>query len=210
MTSFSLGLGGALLAATLGLASCGSEGAVATATTIRVGATNFVTLPQTPSTVPAITSASPIPGTIREVESSYTIVANDYPSTIANRFKIKFEDLLSINGWTLVDGLVPEWPGVGAVIKIPAGATEPGEAPIGVATATTTGVTSPPTAAPVTTEKICTNGTYVIAAGDAPSTVAAKLNTTINDLNAVNGGTPGFAGFVVGTEIKIPDRSASC
>jgi len=36
---------------------------------------------------------------------------------------------MSLNGWTLPDyGIVPEWPGVGATIRIPAGATVPGVA----------------------------------------------------------------------------------
>lgn len=210
MRRFLFGIGGVALAATLGLTSCGSEPTAATATTIRVGATNFVTLPPTQSTNPPITSAGLIPGTIREVESTYTIVTNDYPSTVASRFNVKFEDLLSINGWTLVDGLVPEWPGVGEVINIPAGATEPGE-PVAVASGVTVaGTAAPVTAAPVTTVKICASETYVIAAGDVPSLVAERFGVTINDLNTVNGGTPGFAGFVVGITIKIPDKTQDC
>ncbi len=55
----------------------------------------------------------------------YVLAIGDFPSTVANRFKVAFEDLLAINGWTLVVDQVPEFPAAGTVIRIPPGWTEP-------------------------------------------------------------------------------------
>ena len=54
------------------------------------------------------------------------LAARDFPSTIAAKFKVRFEDLLAINGWTLAGDQVPEFPVVGTLIRIPPGWTEPG------------------------------------------------------------------------------------
>jgi len=206
MKSIFFGVSGVVLAAGLGLTSCGSTPATATATTIRVGATNFVTLPPTQSTNTPVTSGEALPGTKIELESTYVIQAGDYPSTVAQKFKVAFADLMALNQWTLADnGIVPEWPGVGGTIKIPAGATVPDSSGAATPSNGTTAPAAESTAAPVTTEKICTSDTpYTITNGDAPANVAARFKTTVNKLNQANGGTKGYANFVVGTVIKIP------
>jgi hypothetical protein len=73
------------------------------------------------------TADLPVPGSILTSEAEYVIREGDYPATVATMWGVAFEDLAALNGWTLTgDGIVPEWPGVGATIRIPAGATVPG------------------------------------------------------------------------------------
>jgi LysM repeat protein len=129
---------------------------------------------------------------------------------------------MSLNGWTLQDnGIVPEWPGVGAKILIPAGATVPGvppdpglppttivgtpASPITAAPEATTAPTTATTSAPTTTEaqgSAC--GTYTVEEGDYPGLVATKLDTTVGKLNSANSGTRGYSSFYVGLVINVP------
>ena len=73
-------------------------------------------------------AAVPIgPGSILTTEAEYVIREGDDPATVATLWAIRLEDLATLNGWTLQEGgIVPEWPGVGATIRVPAGATVPG------------------------------------------------------------------------------------
>ena len=69
--------------------------------------------------------------TVHSEEGEYVVADGDYPSTIARKFKVRFEDLLAINGWTLAGGdgvgsYVPEFPVVRTLIRIPPGWTDPG------------------------------------------------------------------------------------
>jgi len=205
MRSIFLGAGGVVLAASLGLSGCGSTPATSTNTTVHVGATNFVTLPVTPSTNSPVTSGEALAGTIIEGESTYVVQANDYPSTVAHKFHVKYEDFMALNEFELDDnGFLPGWQ-AGITVKIPAGATVP-ESDGSPASVTQPGVTAAETTqAPATTEKVCVSDEpYTIKSGDAPQNVASRFNTTVNKLNQANGGTPGYANFVVGTVIKIP------
>ena len=210
------GVGLVVGATALGLASCGGDAATSSSAPITIGATNYVTIPPAPVTAAVVTTAPDTPGAILQYESTYVIQANDYPSTVASKFKVKFEDLMTLNGWTLDDsGMVPEWPGVGATIKIPAGATVPGAAPATVTTlATTDGSTAatvaPVTAAPTTTIGLCQKGTYVIQAGDLPGNVAKNFNVSLADLDAANAATKGYKSFIVGVTIIIPGKPGEC
>ena len=65
------------------------------------------------------------PGTIVAGEGLYVVAADDSPATVAQKFKVTLEALLSINEWTLVGDQIPGFPAPGTAIKIPAGATEP-------------------------------------------------------------------------------------
>lgn len=223
MRSVLLGVGSVAVALAVGLSGCGDSGgdsgtSGAVATTIGLTSTNFVTLAPTPSTNPPITSAEPLPGSILEYESTYTVQAGDYPSTVAARFKVDFQAFLDLNGWTFDGTYVPEWPAIGTVIKIPAGATVPGEpapgADSGSGTSDTTGgateETTGTTEAPTTTVNICTDGTYTIVEGDTPSGVAKKLDTTIDLLKSANADTKGYSSFYVGLEIKVPAKTQDC
>ncbi len=221
MRSLLFGAGSVAVALAVGLSGCGDSGGDsgttgASATTLGISSTNFVTLAPTPSTTTPITSAEPLPGSILEFESTYVIQADDYPSTVANRFKVDFQEFLDLNGWTFDGTYVPEWPAIGTTIKIPAGATVPGEPAPGVDTGTddttadeseaTTGTTE----APTTTVNICTEGTYTIVEGDTPSGVATKLDTTIDLLAAANADTKGYSSFYVGLVIKVPTKTQDC
>lgn len=66
-----------------------------------------------------------LPGSVHTDEAEYVLQTGDLPMVVARKFRVSFEDLLSINGWTVVDGHVPEFPPIGTTIKIPPGWTEP-------------------------------------------------------------------------------------
>jgi LysM repeat protein len=211
-----VGMGLVVAATSLGLVSCGTDEATTNTTTVRVGATNYVTIAPAPSTNVPVTTAPDAPGSILQFQTEYVILEGDYPSTVANKWKVKFEDLMTLNGWTLQDnGIVPEWPGVGQTIQIPAGATVPGVPPDpGVPTTTIAGTTAAPTtAAPETTVASTTTtteaagsacGTYTVEEGDYPGLVATKIDTTVGKLNAANAATKGYSSFYVGLVINVP------
>ncbi len=211
-----VGMGLVVAATSLGLVSCGTDEATTNTTTVRVGATNYVTIAPAPSTNVPVTTAPDAPGSILQFQTEYVILEGDYPSTVANKWKVKFEDLMTLNGWTLQDnGIVPEWPGVGQTILIPAGATVPGVPPDpGIPTTTIAGApVAPTTAAPETTVATTTTtteapgsacGTYTVEEGDYPGLVATKLDTTVGKLNSANSATKGYSSFYVGLVINVP------
>ena len=195
------------------LASCGAAtGSSPDQTVLGLTSTNYVTVTQTPTTLPSTTlvAGTGTPGTVHAEEGSYVIAAGDYPANIAKTYKVAFTDLLSINGWTLVGNQVPEFPAVGATIKIPPGWTEPGTAPD--TSGTTASGTTP--SAPTTTIKggqpACAPGEYTILAEDTSRVkVAKKLDTTVEALDAANATTKGYSGFFPGLKIKTPPK-ATC
>ncbi len=187
------------------LASCGNSPSSSDPTTLGLTATNYVTVTQTPTTLlPTTVPGAPAnPGQVHPEEGTYVIAAGDYPSTIANKFKVVFADLLAINGWTLSGQLVPEFPAPGATIRIPPNWTEPG------APADTTGG-GPPTETTTTVaggQPTCAPGEYTIVEGDFEGKVAKKLDTTVDALRAANVGTPGYSSFYVGLKIKTPPKA---
>ena len=215
----------------LGACGSGSAGTSSNSTILPLTPTNFATIPTVPatttSTVPPVAGA-PLPG-----ETTYVIVAGDYPSTIAKKFNVKFQDLLTLNGWTLSGDQVTNFPATGTEIKIPAGATQPGAA---TATATTTAAAATTTSAgdaagattttaksgsskstttsaaadgstPTNSAGPCVEGTYTIQSGDIPINVAKKFDLTADQLNAANANTKGYKAFIVGTKIIIPKGS---
>jgi LysM repeat protein len=194
------------------LAACGAaSGSSPDQTTLGLTSTNYVTVTQTPTTIAATTVPGAVgaPGTVHPEEGSYVIAQNDFPSTIAAKYKVAFQDLLDINGWTLQGNQVPEFPAVGATIKIPPGWTEPGTAP-DTSGGTSTGTTpSESTTTIAGGQPACAPGEYTIVAGDFPAKVAKSLDTTVDALNAANVGTKGYASFQVGVKIKTPPK-ANC
>jgi LysM repeat protein len=196
------------------LASCGSgDGSASDQTTLDLTSTNYVTVTQTPTTLTTTTAVGGTgsPGTVHPEEGTYVIANGDLPSTISVKFKVKIEDLLAINGWTLVgsgnSAQVPEYPAVGTTIKIPPGWTEPGTAE----TTTDTGTT--PSGETTTTvaggQSTCAPGEYTIVEGDYLGKVATKLDTTVEALNAANANTAGYSAFYPGLKIKTPPK-ANC
>ena len=193
-----------VVASAAALASCGAGSAASDQTVLGLTPTNYVTVTQTPTTTTttAPPGGSANPGTVHPEEGTYVIAAGDFPSTIAHTFKVKFEDLLAINGWTLSGQLVPEFPAVGTTIKIPPGWTEPGTATDGsTPTETTTTIAGG--------QSTCAPGEYTIVEGDFEGKVAKKLDTTVDALRAANANTAGYSSFYPGLKIKTPPK-ATC
>lgn len=193
------------------LASCGAaNGSAPDQTTLGLTSTNYVTVTQTPTTLTPTTipGAPGSPGTVHPEEGSYVVAAGDFPSTIANTYKVPFADLLAINGWTLQGQIVPEFPAPGATIKIPPNWTEPGTA-VDTPTGTPTGTT--PSGETTTTiaggQSTCAPGEYTIVEGDYLGKVAKKLDTTVEALNAANANTRNYSAFYPGLKIKTPPKA---
>lgn len=199
------------------LAACGAaNGSAPDQTTLDLTSTNYVTVTQTPTTIATTTLPGANPGTVHPEEGTYVVANGDFPSVIANRYKVKFEDLLAINGWTLVgsgsSAQVPEFPAVGTTIRIPPGWTEPGTAPETTSaggTDTGTGDTTPneTTTTIAGGQSTCAAGEYTIVEGDYLGKVAKKLDTTVDALNAANASTAGYAAFFPGLKIKTPPKT---
>ncbi len=194
------------------LASCGANGSASDPTVLGLTSTNYVTVTQTPTTLPPTTLAAGLgnPGQVHPEEGAYVIATGDFPANIAKAYKVKFSDLLAINGWTLAGNQVPEFPAVGTTIKIPPGWTEPGAA---TATSTPASGSTPPTATTTTIaggQSACAPGEYTILAEDTSrSKVAKKLDTTVDALDAANASTNGYKSFYPGLKIKTPPK-ANC
>ena len=220
-----LAVAGGLL---LGACGSGSGGTSSNSTILPLTPTNFATIPTVPATT--TTTVPPVAGAPIEGQTTYIIVAGDYPSTIAQKFKVSFQDLMTLNGWTLSGDQVTNFPAVGTEIKIPAGATQPGSAtgttaaPAGGATTTSAAggssrsttttaagtaksTTTTAASAPTNSAGPCVEGTYTIQKGDIPINVAKKFDLTVDQLNAANANTKGYKSFPIGLKIIIPKGS---
>jgi LysM repeat protein len=200
--------------AALVLAACGAaNGASPDGTVLGLTSTNYVTVTQTPTTLlpTTIAGAAGNPGAVHPEEGTYVIVAGDFPSTIANKFKVTLNDLIAINGWTLANGQVPEFNSLaaGATIKLPPNWTEPGTATTDTSGDTPTGTTpSEPTTTVAGGQSACAPGEYTILAEDTSRVkVAKKLDTTVEALDAANVNTKGYSGFFPGLKIKTPPKA---
>ena len=193
------------------LASCGAANGASNNTVLELTPTNYVTVTQTPTTLTPTTiqGGTGNPGMVHPEEGTYIIATGDYPANIAVKYKVTLDDLIAINGWTLVNGQVPEFNNLapGATIKIPPNWTEPGTAADTTATGTTPSTETTTTIAGG--QSACAPGEYTIVAGDYPAKVAKALDTTVDALNAANVGTKGYASFQVGVKIKTPPK-ANC
>lgn len=204
MKSTIFGIGLVAAAAALGLVSCADDLASPSTTAVQIGATNYVTLPPTPST-----EAPPVVTGGVQPEQTHTIEAGDLPVTIAKKFNVPFAELMALNGWVLEGQFVTNFPPVGTVIRIPAGGTLPGDtvpttAPVGE---TPTQSTSEPTTTIAGGGDNCAPGSYEIESGDVPINVAKKFDTTVEALNAANANTAGYDSFYVGLAIVIPGKT---
>ena len=156
---------------------------------------------------PATTTTTLAPGTVNEegrspTEQEYTVQSGDYPLRIADAYGITVEELANYNEWTPPN--YADFPFPGTVIKIPPNALVPG------ATAETpdeeepTGETDAPTTTIAGSDQ-CTEGTYTITEQDTSRlSVAQQFDVTVEQLDAANAGTPGYASFYPGLEIVIP------
>lgn len=72
------------------------------------------------------TTTDPAGYRILDFEWSYTVQPGDYPLTIASRFQVSFQAFLDVNHLVIGEyGSVEQWPGVGGIVTIPAGASVP-------------------------------------------------------------------------------------
>lgn len=208
-----------LLGSPWALAACGSAPASTIGT--EVTPTDYVTLPPPTTTIAPTTTLPPEAGSVISSEATYVVVAGDFPFQVAARFGVDFEEFVALNGWTIDDGVVPEWPEPGTSIRIPAGATVPGGPSVLAPVPTTTTIapalpglpgapadsgdpTDPATAATTTPVADTGCGTYTVVAGDFPSLVATKLDTTVDALAEANADTDGYGAFFIGLEIAVP------
>ncbi len=178
-----------VLAALVGLTGCGvfssSTGSKATGTT--PPPTVFRTIPTTPgfgattTVAAAVTSGSSLPtGPVTDSGTTYTVKAGDALGLIAAKTGVSYAELLALNGF--VEGKVVIHPG--QVIKLPP------KLP------TTTTTTFP----------LGTLGTYTVKAGDALSSIAARLKVNFADLLTVNKMPAGGSPISPGQKLAIPCR----
>ena len=203
-----------------GLAACGQPSAERPANDSEVIPTDFKTFPPPTTTIPPTTTTPPEPGSVLLTEATYEVQDGDYPFVVADRFGVDFDEMVALNGWTVVDGSVPEWPKPGTTIRIPAGATVPdGPAvlvPVGTVALDPSAATTPGTGNPTPgTDNSATGtsaavnngvgcGTYTVVEGDYLGRVATKLSTTVEKLNAANKNTDGYGAFYIGLVINVP------
>lgn len=218
MTLRAVAVGGLSLGLAGVLGGCGAGGETTTAATITILPQSYQSKPA-PTLVPESTTAPTAAedGTTDQVQT-YTVESGDYPSTVAEKFGITLDELLAFNDWELQGNIVPEFPGTGGTVRIPAGATfvdpnapeetddtEPDEVQTGDTTEDGSIIESPPTnIIDDATEDRCVPGKYTLQTGDYPGEVANKFDVSVEDLNAANRNTPNYNLFIVGSEIIIP------
>lgn len=201
--SVAFGVGPLLLAA-----GCGeSTGEGARQTLVEIQPSNYVeiapaTTTTTSTTAPATEDGTP--GEIAPGEQSYTIKAGDSLSKIASLYEITLEQLVNYNGFPNASQLIVP----GDVIKIPPQSVVPESG--GATEAAGASDSGSESASEDTADEAATNDgecptTYVIKAGDTTRIgVAEQFGITFQEMDAANADTPGYANFIVGTEIVIP------
>jgi LysM repeat protein len=178
------------LVGAVGLGACGSgsSGSSSNSTILPLTPTNFATIPTVPATT--TTTIAPAPGASIAGESTYVIQAGDYPSTIARKFGVKFQDLLTLNGWTLSGQQVTNFPAVGTEIKIPAGAVQPDTAtPTATTTAGATATTAAGSKASTTTAAGSSKSTTTTTKKSGATTTTADASTPTNSAGPCVEGT---------------------
>lgn len=204
--------------AVLALTGCGATTTDTLTSPSTVAPTDYRTLPPPTTTIPPTTTAPLAAGDVIAGESTYVVAEGDYPFVVADRFAIDFDAFIAINGWTVDNGVVPEWPSVGTTIKIPPGAVVPDDpdqaarltpsattstlVPVDGSGVPTSDGSGAPEAGTTTTASEC--DTYKVATGDYPTRVAERLGVTVDELDAANANTKGYDVFYVGLIINVP------
>ena len=193
--------------------------------------TNFATIPTVPATT--TTTVPPAPGEAIAGETTYVIVAGDYPSTIARSSSqlpgpadVERLDAVRRPGDQLPGGRHGDQdPGRGdrSRARPPprpppprrAGGATTTSAAAGTSRTTTTAgsgssrstTTTAAASTPTNSAGPCVEGTYTIQKGDIPINVAKKFDLTVDQLNAANANTKGYKSFGIGIKIIIPKGS---
>lgn len=116
---------------------------------------------------------------------TYVVAKNDSLSGIASKAKVKFTDLLAVNGFKATSVILP-----GQVIKLPDSA---------VVTATSAS-SAPVAAAP----SVASGSTYTVVKNDSLSGIASKAKVSLSSFLAANGFTKTSV-IVPGQVVKLPE-----
>ena len=174
--------------------------------TLNVNETDYQTVP--PATTTTTIAGAEEDGAISGTQE-YVVQAGDVPVNVAARYNISLEDLSNLNGWagcTLTAcGQFP-FPGETIVVPATGGTTVTADpSPADPAADTDTAVDTGEVGEPIPTSgDNCEAGSYVIASGDIPITVAEQFDVTLEELNAANATNPSYTSFIVGETIVIP------
>ena len=116
---------------------------------------------------------------------TYVVAKNDSLTGIASKAKVKFNDLLAVNGFKATSVILP-----GQVIMLPDAAVVAAVSVNGPVVA----------AAPV----IASSSTYVVAKNDSLSGIASKAKVSLSAFLAVNGFTKSSV-IIPGQVVKLPE-----
>jgi LysM repeat protein len=167
---------------------CATDDASVSPTVAPIQPTSYVVkelVTTTTTTLPPTTTT--VLGQLME-PIEYIIVSGDNPSRVAERFSISIQQLAEANATNPVYTNFL----LGGTLIIPPGAVLP-EA---VATAVATGG--------VTTGANCTFEQHEVVAGDNPTVVARKYETSIEALARANATNPVYSSFLIGGSLIIP------
>lgn len=187
------------------LVGCGDDSAGPRSTLAPIQPSSYVVRdPVTTTTAPEVPDDGLDDDGRSSVEQEYTVQAGDAVSLIAARHGISAEDLAAYNEWPngIQQAIFP-----GDVIRIPPGAMVPGaeqQQDTGQGDTATPATGTAPQTTLAGADGECVPGTYTLEAGDIPGRVANRFDVTLEQLNAANANTPGYASFIVGTVIQIP------
>lgn len=130
------------------------------------------------SSAAPVAAATPAPAAASSSGSSYTITTGDTVSSIAKRFGVSIQDILSANGlgWSSVIY-------AGRTLSIPGGSSAPVITPVSVVTP----VAATPVAAMPVASPAAGGQTYTIVAGDTISGIASKFGVSVQSILNGNG-----------------------
>ena len=115
---------------------------------------------------------------------TYVVAMNDSLSAIASKAKVKFNDLLAVNGFKATSVILP-----GQVIKLPDSAV------VNAASATSTPVAAAPS--------VASGSTYTVVKNDSLGGIALKAKVSLSSFLAVNGFKKTSV-IVPGQIVKLP------
>ena len=193
-----IGVTSGVLALCLGLGACGGSGDAASTSTLAAltDATEFVTIPTTSTTLSPSVVTNVDGSTTASGEQLYEIQSGDYPLKVANLYGCEWEKIAAYND------IPPEdFPYPGTSITIPFDCTLEGQT-----TETTTAAGQSTTSAASTTTTLAADGSgsYTVASGDTMSGIAAKFDTTMDAIVAINGFDGINHPLYPGDVIKVP------
>lgn len=116
---------------------------------------------------------------------TYVVASNDSLSGIASKTKVRFNDLLAVNGFKSTSVILP-----GQVIKLP-------DTAVSVSTSTNN-------APVVTAQSVTSSSTYTVVKNDSLSGIASKANVSLSSFLAVNGFSKTSV-ILPGQVVKLPE-----